>query len=210
MEQNFDIAPVNKAVRDLLAGFNQEQGTALKQIAAGQERRTALLAEAEKRLVARFGDEDPRVLSLRAQLAGAEELTAELASAATRRERLSGLRENERLIHGHIADPDGKPLAGLRVRVFDRDHKFDDLLGDTTTDELGDFAIVYHDRDFAEVREAKPELFIMVEDARGQPLFSSRDKVTLTGSRIDSFQIVLPPAGRQPPTRAPRTRRPTG
>jgi hypothetical protein len=210
MERNIDLAPINKAVRDLLAGFNQTQASALKQLAAGQERRTELLAEAEKRLAARLGDNDPRVLSLRAQLADAEELRVELTAGATRAEKLPFLREGERLVHGRIADPDGQPRAGLRVRVFDRDHKFDDLLGDATTDESGDFAIFYHDRDLDRLGDAKPDLFIMVEDASGKSLLSSREKLTLTGSRIDSFEIILPPAGRQPPTRAPRTRRPTG
>ena len=210
MEQNFNIRPINKAVRGLLDGFNQTQATALKQFAEGLDQRKTLLTEAEKRLAARFGDDDPRVVSLRARLADAVELETELTAVTARADKLPFLREGERLVHGHVADPDGKPLAGLRVRVFDREHKFDHLFRDATTDDFGDFAIVYDDGVLAEIREAKPDLFIVVEDASGSPLLSSRDKVTLTGSRIDSFEIVLPRAPRQPPTRRPRKRRPTG
>jgi hypothetical protein len=79
----------------------------------------------------------------------------------------------------------------LTVRVFDRDRKFDDLLGETETDETGDFFTVYHARDFYEKGENTPELYVMVEDAAGNELFSSRENVRPEAGQSEYFVIQL-------------------
>jgi hypothetical protein len=83
----------------------------------------------------------------------------------------------------------------------------------TTTDEHGDFAIVYHARDVEVVREASPELYVMVEDAAGNTLHSTWDRVTSSRNRVDHREIVMPrdkaPEPERParPPRSTQTRR---
>ena len=89
------------------------------------------------------------------------------------------------MVYGQVVDEAGEPLEGLRVQVCDRDRKYDDLLGDTETDEHGDFSVVYHERDFAEVGEELPELYVVVEDQGGNKLYSSRDSVRAEAGRVD-------------------------
>ncbi len=95
------------------------------------------------------------------------------------------------MVYGRVFDAAGKPAAGLIVRVFDRDRKLDDLLGETETDANGDFHSVYHARDFYEKGENAPELYIMVEDAAGNELFSSRENVRPLAGQSEYFVIQL-------------------
>jgi hypothetical protein len=224
MEKNLDVAQIDLAIRELFEGLNASVAPALKQFARGQEKYVALLADAEKRLSAELSDDNPRLAALRDRLGGAVERRDILLKEASRREKFPDLHADERMVHGRLRDTEGKPLAGLRVRVFDRDRKFDDLLGETTTDDEGEFFVTYHDRDFNEIREANPELFVMVVDRRGRALFTSTEKVSLKETRFDHFDIVMsrdqPPETPTPrpqptpaepveprPTRPPRSRR---
>ena len=110
-------------------------------------------------------------------------------------------------VFGRVLDPEGKPVRGVQVRVFDRDRKYDDLLGDTQTDDAGNFFAVYHERDFAETNENLPELYVMVNDEAGNLLYSSRDNVRSNPQRIEFFEIRL---NAQPVEKKPKPERYTG
>jgi hypothetical protein len=156
-----------------------------------QEKRATRLADAEARLKEHLGEDDPRVTALRQSAFAAEGLKRSLRTTAVRDDRLPKLRAQEWMVFGRVVDSGGRPVVGVTVRVFDRDRKYDDLLGETTTDEYGDFAVVYHERDFAEAGEGLPELYVMVEDQRGRLLYSSRDAIRYEAGRAEYFHIVL-------------------
>ena len=101
---------------------------------------------------------------------------------------------------------DGSPLPGMRVGVYDRDERGDDLLGDEITDESGAFRAIYHQRDFqdetqgkskdpaqqsADAGEAVPRLYVTVADSSGKVVFMTDEPVTASPSRSDRFEIVL-------------------
>ena len=92
---------------------------------------------------------------------------------------------------GRVLNTAGIPASGLIVRVFDRDHKDDDLLGETLTDEHGDFHVIYHERDFKEFGEILPELYVTVRDPAGNELFTSRDDVRVNAGPVEYFLIRL-------------------
>jgi Transthyretin-like family len=163
----------------------------LTQFAQLQQARTDQLAAALDRLKSSLGEDHPRVQALGQTLAAANLIGKSLKAEATRAARRPSVSPNEYLVHGRVLDEQGRPVPGLRVRVFDRDRKYDDLLGDTTTDEHGDFAAKYHERDFAEMGEAQPELYVMIEDAAGTLLYSTRDQVRFQAGRVEYFEIVL-------------------
>jgi hypothetical protein len=156
-----------------------------------QERRAARLADAGARLEEHLGEDDPRVTALRQSASAAEDLKRALRTTAVRDDRLPKVGPQEWMVFGRVLDSGGRPVTGVRVRVFDRDRRYDDLLGETETDEYGDFSVVYHERVFAEAGEALPELYVMVEDQRGNQLYSSRDELRYEASRAEYFQIVL-------------------
>lgn len=94
-------------------------------------------------------------------------------------------------VFGQVLTAQGMPVSNRRVRVFDRDRKYDDLLGDTQTDAAGNFAVIYHERDFSETNENLPELYVMVEDTDGKILYSSRNQVRYRPGRSEFFGIIL-------------------
>ncbi len=163
----------------------------LVQFAQWQQARADRLAAALNRLKSSLGENDPRVLALGQTLASANLAGKSLQVEATRAARLPRVSANEWLVYGRVLDEQGRPVPGLRVRVFDRDRQYDDLLGDTTTDEYGDFAVKYHERDFVEMGEAGPDLYVMVTDAAGTLMYSSRDQVRFEAGRAEYFEIVL-------------------
>lgn len=172
---------------------------ALNQFGQWQQARAERLALVANRLKGQLGEDHPRVLALNQQLSAVNAIGQSLNIEATRVARQPSVNPNEWLVYGQVLDQQGRPVPGLRVRVFDRDRKYDDLLGDTTTDEYGDFAVKYHERDFAEAGEKLPDLYVMVEDAAGQLLYSSRDNVRFEAGRSEYFEIRLTPPEPVPP-----------
>jgi Transthyretin-like family len=156
-----------------------------------QERRATRLADAEVRLKEGLGEDHPRVVALRQSAFAAEDLKRSLRTTAVRDGRLPKLGEHQWMVFGRVLDSGGRPVTGVRVRVFDRDRRYDDLLGETETDEYGDFSVVYHERVFAEAGEDLPELYVMVEDQQEHLLYSSRDELRYEAGRAEYFQIVL-------------------
>ena len=66
-------------------------------------------------------------------------------------------------ITGHIFEKEsGLGIPDLRVRAYDKDLIFDDLLGAAITDELGKFEMLYSSKDFKEIFEKKPDIYLSV------------------------------------------------
>jgi hypothetical protein len=109
-------------------------------------------------------------------------------------------------VHGTLLSADGSPAKGRRVQVSDPEGKYAEALPKTRSGEFGDFALVYDERHLDTLREAGPELHVMVGGARGKPPFTSRDTVSFEAGRVEYFEIVLPGSGRTPRSRRSRRR----
>jgi hypothetical protein len=191
-EPEFEVNNINALVENLLSQAAGANLQLLESFANIQNRRAARLADAEARLKADLGENHPQVAALHDAAAMAAAMNHALATMAVRTARRPKVKENEWLVFGRVLDANGNPVSGVRVRIFDRDRIFDDLLGITETDEYGDFAITYHERDFAEPGEGLPELYLMVSDTEGNLLYSSRDNIRYNPGRAEYFEIVLP------------------
>lgn len=78
------------------------------------------------------------------------------------------------VVSGRVFDEQtGVGLPNVVVRAFDMDRKYDDLLGETVTDENGYYAIEYTGEQFKDVLDATPETYIEVKDDAGNDLFRS-------------------------------------
>lgn len=72
-------------------------------------------------------------------------------------------RHNRRRIYGTATSQDtGDAMAGLRVLAMDADVLFDDLLGQAVTDEEGRYEIDYDVRDFRDLIERAPDIYLIV------------------------------------------------
>ncbi len=195
-----------EALESMLEQASQAQGLGLQRFAALQERRAQRLGLVSKRLEPALGSEHPRVVALKQAASVAGALQRNVAATARREGRRPRVKPHEWAVFGRVVDAKGHPVAGVRVRVFDKDRRYDDLLGETTTDEFGDFAVVYHVRDFLEAGEKAPELYLEVRDKRGQVLFSSEEVLRYNAGRAEYFEVVLEeekrkPGGRRRPRR---------
>ena len=84
-----------------------------------------------------------------------------------------------------------RPLAGLRIRAFDKDLLFDDVLGSTITDDKGQFQIEYREEDFRELFEHKPDIYIAVYSATGRHITNTKKKVRWGASDNEYFDVAI-------------------
>ncbi|WP_414569483.1 hypothetical protein [Nostoc sp. CCY 9925] len=162
------------------------------QLASLQQQRATRLAGAEARLKATLGENHPQVIGLREAASFANQLQQNLQTTVTRTQRRPQVKPGEWVVFGTVIDAQGNPVSGVRVRIFDRDYVYDDLLGDIETDEFGDFAVIYHQCDFADIIEKKPDLYIRVNDKQGNEVYSSQDSIRYHAGQAEFFEIVLP------------------
>jgi hypothetical protein len=193
---NFANADVSEdeaksAMENFTAQASRSSAPALNVFAQLQQKRAQRIEAAAGSLEKVLGAEHPQVEVLKQNAVSAGEFKTQFTVQSERVEKRPKLHANEWMVYGRVFDAAGKPAAGLTVRVFDRDRKFDDLLGETETDETGDFFTVYHARDFYEKGENAPELYVMVEDAAGNELFSSRENVRPEAGQSEYFVIQL-------------------
>jgi hypothetical protein len=93
------------------------------------------------------------------------------------------------------------PVPGLLIRAFDKDLFFTDLLGNAITDVNGLFAIGYEGKDFQELFEKRPDIFLNIygsataEDPgrpSDKPIFTTKGSVRFNAGRHEFFVIEIP------------------
>lgn len=186
-----DQAQLESALQGMLSQSAKAGAPALGMFAQMQQSRAARIGAAARVLRTKLGKDDPRVAAAEAAAASVADFGAQVDTQKQRIDRWPAPRANEWMVFGTVVDAQGNPASGLVVRVFDRDRKYDDLLGETETDALGDFSAIYHERDFKETGEKLPELYVMVSDASGKEVYSSRGSVRFASGRSEYFAIRL-------------------
>ena len=87
----------------------------------------------------------------------------------------------------------GRPLGDLIVRAFDRDVIFDDKVGFATADPEGRFEIRFTRRDFADVGESAPDLYLRVFDPSGtREIHHTRDAIRWNSSPDERYRLRIP------------------
>lgn len=83
-------------------------------------------------------------------------------------------------------------IPGLVVKAFDKDLVKDDNLGETLTDNQGNFSIVYDKKDFGERLEGNPDLYIVVKTAdRNHVLYTSKHNICREAKKSEYFDIPI-------------------
>jgi hypothetical protein len=86
----------------------------------------------------------------------------------------------------------GRPLKGLAVRAFDQDMRSDDYLGRDTTDESGRYEIGFKAAAFRKLFESRPDLYVLVYDASGRELASTKDSVRKNAGTVEEIDVEIP------------------
>jgi hypothetical protein len=185
------LEALQSIIEDLAGHMGGESfGLADRLVALGSARASRAGA-ARTRLARSLGEDHPRVLELQRREDLLLGVAQRLEDVKRKVDDAPDLRPHEWMAHGRVTLDTGEPLEGMTVRVFDKDRKLDDLLGDIVTDAAGEFRAVYHVRDFADTGEEMPELYVAVFDRRGKPVFSSDTQVRPAVGRSDFFEIIL-------------------
>jgi hypothetical protein len=85
----------------------------------------------------------------------------------------------------------GAPVRGLLVRGYDKDLIYDDLLGTAITDEEGRFTMAYTERDFSELFEKRPDIYLEVYAAPMRFLASTKDAIRWGAATDERFVIEI-------------------
>jgi len=184
-------AEIKKQLDKVAADAARTSAPAISIFAKFQEERASRLQRSLKQIKKDLGDEHPDYIATKAAAENAGAMNMQFLSQSARIKSRPMPKAHEWVVFGQVLDASGVPVRGLRVRVFDRDRKYDDLLGETETDENGDFSVTYHERDFKEAGENLPELYVLVSDARGTELYTTRDDVRFRAGRSEYFLIRL-------------------
>jgi len=186
-----DPAQIQTAAQSMIQKAAQPGAQALGTLAQLQLRRAARMTDAANAVRKQQVPDSPDAAALDSAAKAAADFKAQVDAQAARFKCMPKPRPTEWVVFGTVTDANGNPAAGLTMRVFDRDRKYDDMLGETETNEYGDFSTVYHERDFKETGENLPDLYVMVSDAKGKTVYSSRDSVRYEAGKSEYFAIQL-------------------
>lgn len=174
----------------------------LETLTADSDRAIGVVADAElgraakqeaiaARLEKKLGKDDPRVVRLRSSMVAHRARGTAHAEAVKRIGRLPKRNPEDCAVLGHVSDSSGKPVRGVRVRLTDKARAVDIGGRAATTDQFGEFSLVYPKCELGVVGGTTPEALLVVEDARKQVLFTSPQPVKTTRGRSVYFEIVL-------------------
>lgn len=95
------------------------------------------------------------------------------------------------VIRGNVTGLTAKETKGLTISLYDKDLFFDDVLGTATTDEHGNFEIIYRSEAFRSLFDKKPDIYLKVLNTRGTVLFTSKKKVRPEAGKDEYFSIKI-------------------
>lgn len=94
-------------------------------------------------------------------------------------------------VRGRVTDKSGSGVSGLTVSLYDEDLFFDDQLGETKTDESGNYSLTYSPDLFRDLFERRPDLYLKITDRKGRTLYDSACDVEYEAGRLEVIDIEL-------------------
>lgn len=95
------------------------------------------------------------------------------------------------IVNGRVTDVQGKPLAGYAVTLYDKDFFFDDRLGMTTTDDMGFYTLSYQTKNFRDLIESNPDIYVQVMDTEGEVVYTSKGEIRFEAGRVETIDAVV-------------------
>ncbi len=96
-------------------------------------------------------------------------------------------------IYGQILEKEtGKGIPNLIVKAVDKDLLYDDILGEVTTDENGNFEIKYNKKDFMGLLlDKEPDIYLNIRNANGDVIYTTETKVVYDALEEEEFIIRI-------------------
>jgi hypothetical protein len=95
-------------------------------------------------------------------------------------------------ISGHVREKEsGLGVRGLMIRAYDKDLLYDDLLGTANSDDKGRFEIVYTEKDFRELFEAKPDIYLTIYAPPFRLLIDTEKAVRWGATDHEVFELEI-------------------
>jgi len=85
----------------------------------------------------------------------------------------------------------GLPVRDLRIRAYDKDLIYDDLLGTASTDADGRFEMLYTEKDFKELFDSKPDIYLSVYTPTRRLLLKTDTGVRYNASEEEHFDLEI-------------------
>ena len=85
----------------------------------------------------------------------------------------------------------GLGVGGLMVRAYDKDLLFDDLLSTARTNKDGRFEMHYSEKDFRELFEKKPDIYLVIYAPPCRLLLDTKESVRWGASEHEHFEIEI-------------------
>jgi hypothetical protein len=104
-----------------------------------------------------------------------------------------GMTDSDRFtVSGRVCEEEsGQGVPGVMVKAYDKDLLFDDRLGSTLTDEDGRFSLTYSRRDFRDLFESRPDIYLVVYASPDRRLGDTREEVRWAASEHEEFEIAI-------------------
>lgn len=186
-----DLTQLPNVMQNVMKQAATDSAPALNIFSEFQQRRATRLKNTAKVLRTKLGKDDLTVATAENMSQSLDVLKTDLSAQTARLQNFPILNPNEWIVFGTVLDAQGKGVGGLAVRVFDRERKYDELLGGTETDKNGDFFVIYQELIFKKAGESLPELYLMVADASGKTVYSSADSILHKAGQSEYFAISL-------------------
>lgn len=95
-------------------------------------------------------------------------------------------------ITGNVREKEsGLGVRGLIIQAYDKDLLYDDLLGTTITDDRGHFEVAYTEKDFRELFEREPDIYLSVYAPPWRLLIETTDAVRWGASEHEHFDLKI-------------------
>lgn len=96
-------------------------------------------------------------------------------------------------VFGQVRESESRlPVPGVVVGAFDKDHTFDELLGEIMTDPEGKFNIEYEEGRFRHLFEQTPDIYLKVKTASNRVLYTTEESVRFNSGQKEEFQLEIP------------------
>ncbi len=95
-------------------------------------------------------------------------------------------------VSGRVCEEEsGVGVPGVMVKAYDKDRLFDDRLGSALTDDEGRFSLFYSRRDFADLFESRPDIYLVTYAPPDRRLVDTRERVRWAASEHEEFEIII-------------------
>lgn len=95
------------------------------------------------------------------------------------------------IVKGWVSDEQGSPITGVTVRLYDKEHKFDQMLGAQQAGKEGEFQFTIEGKIFKDHLDKLPLIYLTVADENNKTLYSSRKAIRYSAGRTEAFDIKV-------------------